>query len=166
MVNYWEHCPDVLNGGKRECKDDGDDCACYMESETGCQLGICVCLLDGHLAFNEIKCVDANHPKILGNTSHHDLSCPRTCLASSPSNWCPPTAIQKDDGRCYCANDSLAIPRFTSSHRLDTFSVCSHAGPAEFHPFPEVFPTFPVATTTPLLNRYHQQTLEESPVGI
>ena len=126
-IQDWKQCPDVLNGGKPTCK--GDECDCLDKfNEVGCMLGICVCLHESHLAFNKIECHDTNHPNILRNATHRELQCPRTCSPLSEfGNTCPFPSKKKEDGRCYCADDSLVVPQFTADHRLNTTALCSHS---------------------------------------
>ena len=129
---YSQHCPNVMNGGKSECND--GDCDCASDGETGCVFGICICVLEGHLAFNKIRCDDMNHPHILSNTSHHELQCPRTCEISSPlQNTCMSPSKKGDDGRCYCPDGSLVVPKFLKDRKLflptdhlATLELCSH----------------------------------------
>ena len=122
--DYSKHCEDFINGGQSICGD-GDDCECYFENETSCLFGICVCLTHGHLAFDKIRCSENTHSEILQNATNEDLKCPRTCLSSSPNNNCPPPSKKHEDHRCYCPDNSLAIPRFTKDHIFDRFNVCT-----------------------------------------
>ena len=120
--NYSLHCPDVLNGGKLSCS--GEDCECEKDGETACIFGVCVCFHQMHLAFDSISCRDDNHAQILKNVTHDELNCPRTCFAYSPNNQCLHPSNKGKDGRCYCADSSLAVPKFTNDHKLAPHCVC------------------------------------------
>ena len=75
-----------------------------------------------------------NHPHILSNTSHHELQCPRTCEISSPlQNTCMSPSKKGEDGRCYCPDGSLVVPKFLKDRKLflptdhlATLELCSH----------------------------------------
>ena len=123
--NYSLHCPDVLHGGKPNCSD--QDCECAKDGETACIFGVCVCFHQMHLVFNSISCRDENHSQMLKNASHSELRCPRTCSAYSPNNQCPHPSFKGKDGRCYCADESLAVPTFSIDHKLDPYHVCPNA---------------------------------------
>ena len=96
---YLNRCPDVFNGGKESC--DGPECECAQDGETVCIIGICVCMHERHLAFDQISCNDRNHAHILKTKNHSELNCPTTCLATSENNSCPPSSTKKEDGKCY-----------------------------------------------------------------
>ena len=80
--DFLSNCPDVRNGGKYNCV--GDNCGCPEDGETVCIMGICVCMHQRHLAFDQIRCNDPNHASILMNTSHQALKCPTTCILMKP----------------------------------------------------------------------------------
>ena len=127
--DIFQQCPNVLNGGKEDC-DSIEECECSQDGETVCIFGICVCMHQRHLAFDKISCSDENHALVLKNTTHGELNCPQTCLATSESNSCPPSSVKGDDGKCYCVGDnSRVFPEFTADHKLDLpfppFDVCS-----------------------------------------
>ena len=116
--DYFQHCPDIFNGGKADC-DGIDECECSQDGETVCIFGICVCMHQQHLAFDKISCSDEHHALALQNITQGELNCPRTCLATSESNSCPPSSTKGNDGRCYCPNDnSRVVPQFTIDHKL------------------------------------------------
>lgn len=124
--DFFSNCPDVRNGGKYDC--DGDNCGCPEDGETVCIMGICVCMHQRHLAFDQINCIDPNHASILRNISHHDLKCPTTCIALSENNSCPPSSIRDKNGRCYCADGTRVTPNFTNDYTLDLpLDVCLYS---------------------------------------
>ena len=137
QTTNWNHCPELLNGGKKKCDKEGCDCA--KEPETGCMFGICICTLEGHMSFPDVSCIDENHPNILRNKSHDSTDCPRTCLANK-YNSCPGARLGKD-GKCYCADGTLVKPTFTKDHRIDltaTKKFClDHS--SDDHQLPEHF---------------------------
>ena len=120
LSRRWEHCPDILDGGKEKCTK--EKCNCAREPETGCMFGLCVCTLEGHLSFEGISCTDVNLPNILRNKSLHDLSCPRTCLANK-YNSCLYGSNRGSDGKCYCPDGTLVKPTFTKDHRIDALAT-------------------------------------------
>ena len=117
---FQNNCFDVVNGGKSDLF--GEDNDCLSETETGCMYGICVCLLEGHLVYQTTpSCNNNNHPEGYVNVTNLELGCPRTCnvLDHSNSNTCPsPSRQNQQDGKCRCADGSLAIPQFFKDHRL------------------------------------------------
>ena len=122
---FKNNCPDVVNGGKSDLFDEHNDC--LSETETGCMYGICVCLLEGHLVYqNTTSCNNNNHPESYVNLTNLELGCPRTCSALDHSNSCyspsrrndPTLPSTQQDGKCRCADGSLAIPQFFTDHRL------------------------------------------------
>ena len=131
LFNDWKHCPDEwLNGGKPDCE--YGDCDCSEDTDAGCILGICICLVDSHLALDKIKCHSMNHNSHMLSRDHK-LPCPKTCWALSPSifnvnvNSCPPHSRQnKTNGKCYCNDGSRVVPQVTTDHKLNT-TVCLHA---------------------------------------
>ena len=123
--DYSLHCPDVLHGGKPNCSD--QDCECAKDGETACIFGVCVCFHQMHLVFNSMSCRDENHSQMLKNASHNELSCPKTCSAYSPNNQCPHPSFKGKDGRCYCTDESLVVPKFTIDHKLEPYHVCPDA---------------------------------------
>lgn len=123
---YSRTCPEVFNGGKDNC--DGQGCDCAQDGETVCIIGICVCMHERHLAFDQISCSDGNHAQILSNKNHSDLDCPTTCLSTSENNSCPPSSLKKEDGKCYCADGSQVKPTITKDYKLHLpLLVCPNA---------------------------------------
>ena len=142
---YSRTCPDVFNGGKDTCS--GQGCKCPQDGETVCIIGICVCMHERHLAFDEVSCSDGNHANILKSKNHSELNCPLTCHSTSENNSCPPSSLKKKDGKCYCADGSQVKPTITKDYKLHLpLLVCPNV-PVESHGnvthelHPGIFPT-------------------------
>ena len=113
---YSNTCPDVFNGGKESC--DGQDCECAQDGETVCMIGICVCMHQRHLAYDQVSCNNINHAQILKTKNHSELNCPTTCLATSENNSCPPSSSKREDGKCFCDDGTQVKPTITKDYRL------------------------------------------------